>query len=333
MSSDAKLGEAFVRTRWPLLERLEQHRLVGLLLDLVRVLPGEERWVRVGCLKGVGGGRRGQLVALAAAASTCGSGVFVKFCGRGVCRVGAGVMPQQAESLCACGGRCWRGWSSTGWLDCCWTWCGFYQGKRGGCAEHFWRVVLVTVGGGACGCGCGAPTAKPRQCACGVEAFTVGCQQGQERAPIRAPSSMARIVTGEQYQSHQESRLGDFGAPSAQPNGIAVLWIPVLMTNAVMPFLRPRYFSDITLYGLEVLQLVTLSPLPRRAITAAGSSGSSSRGSQAGGARSGMATLLHAASTGNTQPFYGLADPEVCAEGGGCTGVPLQCIVACCICL
>lgn len=47
MSSDAKLGEAFVRTRWPLLERLEQHRLVGLLLDLVRVLPGEERWVSV----------------------------------------------------------------------------------------------------------------------------------------------------------------------------------------------------------------------------------------------------------------------------------------------
>jgi hypothetical protein len=29
--------------RWPLLERLEQHRLVLLLLDLVRVLPGEER--------------------------------------------------------------------------------------------------------------------------------------------------------------------------------------------------------------------------------------------------------------------------------------------------
>lgn len=76
-----------------------------------------------------------------------------------------------------------------------------------------------------------------------------------------------------------------------------------------------RYFSDITLYGLEVLQLVTLSPLPRRAIVAAssGSSGSSSgRGGQAGSSRSGMATLLHAASTGNTQPFYGLADPEVC---------------------
>ncbi len=44
VSNDAKLAEAFVRTRWPLLERLEQHRLVPLLLDLVRVLPGEERW-------------------------------------------------------------------------------------------------------------------------------------------------------------------------------------------------------------------------------------------------------------------------------------------------
>jgi hypothetical protein len=67
---------------------------------------------------------------------------------------------------------------------------------------------------------------------------------------------------------------------------------------------------------LEVLQLVTLSPLPRRAITAAaGSSGSSSRSTQAGGARSGMATLLHAASTGNAQPFYGLADPEVRLSG------------------
>lgn len=33
--------------RWPLLERLEQHRLVPLLLDLVRVLPGEERCVCV----------------------------------------------------------------------------------------------------------------------------------------------------------------------------------------------------------------------------------------------------------------------------------------------
>lgn len=43
VSTDAKLAEAFVRTRWPLLERLEQHRLVPLLLDLVRVLPGEER--------------------------------------------------------------------------------------------------------------------------------------------------------------------------------------------------------------------------------------------------------------------------------------------------
>lgn len=32
-----------VVVRWPLLERLEQHRLVPLLLDLVRVLPGEER--------------------------------------------------------------------------------------------------------------------------------------------------------------------------------------------------------------------------------------------------------------------------------------------------
>jgi hypothetical protein len=77
-----------------------------------------------------------------------------------------------------------------------------------------------------------------------------------------------------------------------------------------------RYFSDITLYGLEVLQLVTLSPLPRRAIIAAGgsssSSGGGSRGGQAGSSRSGMATLLHAASTGNAQPFYGLADPEVC---------------------
>ena len=86
-------------------------------------------------------------------------------------------------------------------------------------------------------------------------------------------------------------------------------------------FLHSRYFSDITLYGLEVLQLVTLSPLPRRAITAAGGgssgSSSSSRGGQAGGSRVGMATLLHAASTGNTQPFYGLADPEVC----GCVGV------------
>jgi hypothetical protein len=127
---------------------------------------------------------------------------------------------------------------------------------------------------------------------------------------------MARIVTGEQYQSHQEPRLGDRGAQSAHLIGIAVPWIPVLTTTAVMAFLPPRYFSDITLYGLEVLQLVTLSPLPRRAITAAGGS-SSSRGSQAGSARSGMATLLHAASTGNTQPFYGLADPEVCAGGGG----------------
>lgn len=74
-----------------------------------------------------------------------------------------------------------------------------------------------------------------------------------------------------------------------------------------------RYFSDITLYGLEVLQLVTLSPLPRRAIIAAGGSSSSGggRGGQAGSSRSGMATLLHAASTGNAQPFYGLADPEV----------------------
>lgn len=76
-----------------------------------------------------------------------------------------------------------------------------------------------------------------------------------------------------------------------------------------------RYFSDIALHGLEVLQLVTLSPLPRRAVTAsaAGNSiGSSGSGRGAGGARSGMAILLHAASTGNAQPFYGLADPEVC---------------------
>lgn len=77
-----------------------------------------------------------------------------------------------------------------------------------------------------------------------------------------------------------------------------------------------RYFSDITLYSLEVLQLVTLSPLPRRAITAAGSgasggSSSSRGGGHAAASRSGMATLLHAASTGNAQPFYGLADPEV----------------------
>lgn len=79
-----------------------------------------------------------------------------------------------------------------------------------------------------------------------------------------------------------------------------------------------RYFSDITLYGLEVLQLVTLSPLPRRAIIAATSSSSSSassggvgsRGLQ-GSSRSGMGILLHAASTGNATPFYGLADPEV----------------------
>lgn len=76
-----------------------------------------------------------------------------------------------------------------------------------------------------------------------------------------------------------------------------------------------RYFSDIALHGLEVLQLVTLSPLPRRAVTAAAagnSSGSIGSGRGAGGARSGMAILLHAASTGNAQPFYGLADPEVC---------------------
>jgi hypothetical protein len=34
-----------------------------------------------------------------------------------------------------------------------------------------------------------------------------------------------------------------------------------------------------------------------------------------------MATLLHAASTGNAQPFYGLADPEVCACCMCCTAV------------
>jgi hypothetical protein len=72
-----------------------------------------------------------------------------------------------------------------------------------------------------------------------------------------------------------------------------------------------RYFSDITLYGLEVLQLVTLSPLPRRAIIAASSSTAGGGRAQQGAGRSGMAILLHAASTGNATPFYGLADPEV----------------------
>jgi hypothetical protein len=76
-----------------------------------------------------------------------------------------------------------------------------------------------------------------------------------------------------------------------------------------------RYFSDICLYCLEVLQLITLSPLPRRAIYASSSgsgpaarSGSHPHSQQL---RSGMAILLHAASTGNVTPFYGLADPEV----------------------
>jgi hypothetical protein len=76
-----------------------------------------------------------------------------------------------------------------------------------------------------------------------------------------------------------------------------------------------RYFSDICLYCLEVLQLITLSPLPRRAIY--GSSSGSGPAPRSGShphsqqLRSGMAILLHAASTGNVTPFYGLADPEV----------------------
>jgi hypothetical protein len=69
------------------------------------------------------------------------------------------------------------------------------------------------------------------------------------------------------------------------------------------------------LYCLEVLQLITLSPLPRRAIY--GSSSGSGPAPRSGShphsqqLRSGMAILLHAASTGNVTPFYGLADPEV----------------------
>lgn len=70
-----------------------------------------------------------------------------------------------------------------------------------------------------------------------------------------------------------------------------------------------RYFSDICLYCLEVLQLMTLSPLPRRDLIASSSSSSARLGSHQ--PRSGMAVLLHAASTGNASPFYGLADPEV----------------------
>lgn len=75
-----------------------------------------------------------------------------------------------------------------------------------------------------------------------------------------------------------------------------------------------RYFSDICLYCLEVLQLITLSPLPRRDIIASSSSSSGPRGGSHPSShqlRSGMAILLHAASTGNATPFYGLADPEV----------------------
>jgi hypothetical protein len=95
-----------------------------------------------------------------------------------------------------------------------------------------------------------------------------------------------------------------------------------------------RYFSDITLYGLEVLQLVTLSPLPRRAIIAAAGGGSAAGGGATGGSgsrgqqgsgRSGMGILLHAASTGNATPFYGLADPEVWHECYALCGVVWVC--------
>eukprot|EP00775_Hariotina_reticulata_P010780 gene10779-10936_t len=53
LSSDAKLAEAFVRTRWSLLERVSEQNLVGLILELVRLMPGEERYYSDICLYGL----------------------------------------------------------------------------------------------------------------------------------------------------------------------------------------------------------------------------------------------------------------------------------------
>ena len=44
VATDAKLAEAFVQTRWPLLDRLSEQHLVSLILELIRAMPGEERW-------------------------------------------------------------------------------------------------------------------------------------------------------------------------------------------------------------------------------------------------------------------------------------------------
>jgi len=99
-----------------------------------------------------------------------------------------------------------------------------------------------------------------------------------------------------------------------------------LQCTAFLPPAWCRYYSDICLYGLEVLQLITLSPLPRRAIisprhSTAGTTGGSRSSQQL---RSGMAILLHAAGTGNAAtPFYGLADPEVRSSNAVTTAVTL----------
>ncbi|KAF6254729.1 hypothetical protein COO60DRAFT_1642091 [Scenedesmus sp. NREL 46B-D3] len=78
--------------------------------------------------------------------------------------------------------------------------------------------------------------------------------------------------------------------------------VPLILELVRAAPAEERYFSDICLYCLEVLQLITLSPLPRRAIYGSGGgpaprSGSHPHSQQL---RSGMAILLHAASTATT---------------------------------